>query len=609
MDYRQFLNVLYKAKPKKSWINIWQGQIKRSKFFDDVNAAADFIEKLKDKKIDLYVNCGIVRDNLGPRRRGSKEDIIALPGYYMDIDFKSPSKPNCPPDVNAAISLVKNNGFDPTIIVHTGNGIHVWWVFKEPWVFADSAEANEAEMFNRRVSETILAKAAKQKWILDSVFDRTRLLRIPDTFNCKNPLNTIQTKVIEFKEIFHEDPRWIDEFVIAQDQIRISANVSEIEKKKIASNLILDPMAEPPPEKFDWLSEADEKFKHSWTGTRKDMKKGSSPSEHAMSLASIAAQANWEDQEIANLIIAFYRRHGDIKKAMRPDFIGSTLARARVTYNEKIIEEYLEKVAPAQGSPYEKDVDPEGKKAKAFVNATLGINIMKIIQYRSEKKSKFRVCLDIYQDGIMYNTAGEFMDQKIFSQKVYEKCLLTIPTLKKPVWERVLKDMARFIIVEVEDESTVQLRMKNWIEFYLQEKDQITLTESARDNEPFVHEGFWHIYPKVFHNWAYQNKSFLESFDDIKTDLTIIGGKKMRFNPQHPDIPNKRKKCEPFRIPHAIAKPSPQPQLIVDNTEKQKPTDSKGRQNAVQMPVDIDLQKSDGHDLQLPDKAATSDRE
>jgi putative DNA primase/helicase len=92
-------------------------------------------------------------------------------------------------------------------------------------------------------------------------------------------------------------------------------------------SVILSPDAEPPKDKLKVLLEDDD-FKETW-----EHKKGlPSLSDYDWKLACHAIEADWEDQEIANLITAFRRRHGDAKdskKAMRKDYIPNTIAKAR----------------------------------------------------------------------------------------------------------------------------------------------------------------------------------------------------------------------------------------------------------------------------------------
>jgi len=567
MDHQKFIEELFSEKPDNAWINIWQTPLKRSKFFDKIQNAIDFVASIKEKRnSNIFINCGLIRDNLGSRKRGLKEDIIGLPGLYADIDFARTSNPNYPPDLKAALNLVKGKGYDPTIIVHSGNGIHAWWLFKELWMFENKKDGDNAEMLNRRLNATIQADAAEKGWVIDSVFDRTRVLRIPGTFNCKNLQKIIRAKILELNDIRYGDIDSFDEFLIPEYQIKISPK-SDIEvRKKISENITLNKNANPPEDLLKQLIEIDPKIEASWENRRKDMKKKSSPSEHALSLASFAAEAGWEDQEIADLIVAFYRRHNfNMRKAMRPDFISNTIDLARKTYIDRETEKIVKKTEKKTGEIEETEAEEARKRA----NRMLGLDIQKIVQHEGEKKSKYVVYTKKNPDGVTFYNSNDFTTWAKFKQRIIEKCRVRI-RVKAGLWDIVLDHFMKFIEVKETDLLTPQKRFQEWLHVYLENKQQITLDQSASDNEPFVKDDHWYIYDQKFRNWAFQNKSYLEGYDDMTIEFSIIDAKKERFEAKHPTVPKRTKTCRPYKIPHRIIKPAPEPKLVVDNTEKEE---------------------------------------
>ena len=74
-------------------------------------------------------------------------------------------------------------------------------------------------------------------------------------------------------------------------------------------------------------------------GKRTDLKRNT-PSEHALSLVSYAVQVGWSDQEICDLIVAFYRRNADnpnfpnidpLKPIKRTKYVADMIAKVRST--------------------------------------------------------------------------------------------------------------------------------------------------------------------------------------------------------------------------------------------------------------------------------------
>ncbi len=105
-----------------------------------------------------------------------------------------------------------------------------------------------------------------------------------------------------------------------------SAGSSDIEI--IVGDLELDPDADPPVKLLNALLKK-KGVRQIWEHRHPDL---DSLSDYDWSLANIAMEEDWSDQEIADLIIAFRRAHGDkndIKKSLRLDYITLTIQKVR----------------------------------------------------------------------------------------------------------------------------------------------------------------------------------------------------------------------------------------------------------------------------------------
>jgi hypothetical protein len=91
-------------------------------------------------------------------------------------------------------------------------------------------------------------------------------------------------------------------------------------------NVVLNPFADPPNDRFFPLMSSSETFRQSWERQRTDLH-DSSASAYDLSLASIAYSHGWSDQEIVDLLVASRRRHGDPK--LREDYYARTLRKAK----------------------------------------------------------------------------------------------------------------------------------------------------------------------------------------------------------------------------------------------------------------------------------------
>ena len=99
-------------------------------------------------------------------------------------------------------------------------------------------------------------------------------------------------------------------------------------------DLVLDKDAKPPTRVKHLLR--NKKFKKAWDYEAKL----ASMSDYDWFLASAAIEDGWEDQDVANLIIAFRRRHGgeaDMKKALRSDYIKRTITKIKQSQDAPIL--------------------------------------------------------------------------------------------------------------------------------------------------------------------------------------------------------------------------------------------------------------------------------
>lgn len=98
---------------------------------------------------------------------GGKDNIGCVPCAFADVDFKHIPK-------EAAIERLKKLPFKPSIIVLSGNGVHVYWLFDYP-VFQSKLPI--LEELNRSLLKACGAQVGTQ--------DSSRILRVPQTANIK----------------------------------------------------------------------------------------------------------------------------------------------------------------------------------------------------------------------------------------------------------------------------------------------------------------------------------------------------------------------------------------------------------------------------------------
>lgn len=547
MNSLKFLEELYNDKPEDAYILIWKN--KKSDWYQDILEAANRVDNNPN---DTYFGVGLSAENYGPYKRCEADKILALPGLYADLDV---GKKNYPKTIIEARRLVEGHGFNPTMLIKSGTGIHAYWLFKELEIFDKPSERMYAAEMSKRLNNFLKFKAGQNGWDLDAVGDLSRLLRPIGSFNCKDG-GKAEVKLIHNDGIRYEDLSAFESFLPEIEDYSISGKeiITAKELDDITKLIQVKKIAEPPREKLDMLLDIDLTFKEAWQHI-KSAKKDGSPSGFHFTLCIIAAKAGWTDQEIANLIIAWNRRHSyDLKKVLRPDYMARTIVNARKTFTAEVVGEYSKELETLDGTQYEDPLkDTNKKKAQEVMSYHLGFKIFEIIKYIQERDPKYRMITakgDIY-----FKSPDDLMMLNRFQQRVLAHTNIALSLTKanfgkiKNCYKHIIRDIV------VSDESDVQSRLAAWITEYLDGEPMRDQHEAARDDQPFVFQGHWYIFSGSFKEWAFRNRHDRDGIEKTELDLKIVEAEHTRFNPMHPSIEGKRVTKRPWKIPHSIIIP------------------------------------------------------
>lgn len=187
----EFLEALYGG-AESGYLSLWRGDTKRSRHFPLPGDFTDLAAKALSvaETTDVYVGVGLRARDVGESERGRASEVVAIPGLWLDLDVRGPGHKgkDLPANVDDALDLLDELEYSPSIIVHSGGGLHCYWVFKEPWVFDDSQEREEAASLVAAWQGHIRERAKARGWNLDNTSDLARVLRLPGTLNHKrNP--------------------------------------------------------------------------------------------------------------------------------------------------------------------------------------------------------------------------------------------------------------------------------------------------------------------------------------------------------------------------------------------------------------------------------------
>ena len=204
-----FKDTLYGA-AEVGWLTIFYTPSRQTVWFPVTEPMPDL-----DLKQNCYLGLGLRRQRPDNHRtRGKTDDIIGIPGLWLDLDYDSPGahkvRHSLPPDQDAALTLLNAAPFKPSLIIHSGHGLQVYWLFKELAWF-DTKEDREAFGCLCRGWQQVFQHAGRNRgWHVDSTADLARVLRIPGTRNHK----TDQQREVSVHEAsgFRYDPSDFSDF-------------------------------------------------------------------------------------------------------------------------------------------------------------------------------------------------------------------------------------------------------------------------------------------------------------------------------------------------------------------------------------------------------------
>ena len=263
--------------------------------------------------------------------------------------------------------------------------------------------------------------------------------------------------------------------------------------EETGGGLALDPEAAPSIVRLEALLKASPKFRKSWEQDRTDMSDPSA-SAHNLSLATMAMQAGWSDQEVVDLLICWRRLHGhDLR--LREGYYEITIDKAKEPFVTAEAEEQLDK---ALRQPPEDQTEV----LKANLDTLLTVNIIRIVKYLGDPPIYY---MYTQQGDITLGEIDSITAQKKFRERVAEDTKVWIPAVSKKAWEQRVQ--AILLVCEdndVGDASHPAQETAAWLDEYLLEKpprEENEWKKAAEVKLPFIQDEQVHIFLGDFRRW------------------------------------------------------------------------------------------------------------
>jgi hypothetical protein len=327
MTPREFFNLLWQYKPEEMYILLWTWPDKRSHWFQGLDHAGEFAAGAGQTH-DVYVGVGLSAEDHGPTRRATSDQVFGITGIGGDLDLQSEAhKKPLPATVAQALTILPT-AMPPSILIDTGNGVHPWWLLKEPAIFANDTERKDAARLMLRWHSMLGRNAAARGWSYDRLSDLARILRIPGTLNHKDPKQTKEVKVLwatDRRYNLSDFEEFLDQEGIPDNEAQETAALdwaAQFDNKP----LVIDLSRRIPQERIDAWLENDMRFKNTWNRLRHDLKDQSN-SGYDLALACFGAETKMSEQDIVTLIIHNRNLHGQGHRT-RVDYYQRTIGKA-----------------------------------------------------------------------------------------------------------------------------------------------------------------------------------------------------------------------------------------------------------------------------------------
>jgi len=468
---------------------------------------------------DVYFGVGL-QDPKRKQGRGKAEDVQGLVALWADVDFgeEGHKKPH-PPTLEEAVALVDGMPLPASVLVHSGHGLHAYWLFDIPLLFRNGKEDRDegARMVAGWQGKLRAASEAKG-WSLDATHDLARVLRVPGTWNRKGtpvPVRILRAGGPRHKaEVFRA-------FAAEAEEVKVEpAAAKEADMPNPVGDIAVVA-------KVAAACENDRKFKAAWERKRADLQ---SASEYDLSIASTLLGGGWSEKDVAEAILLWRTIHNENPdKARRGDYVSRTVRKAkRGIESRAAVASIKEKLVSIRESGEEK---PEDKaELMDYIRKALDIPIRRVVQHGREK-SIYSIDLDDGQH-IQLGENPSVTEARLFQKATVDYTHEPI-RIKQDDWDDGPGSALLHLSVLIENhESTI----KNTVTWLLREflrsqsiyRGEEGYKEAADAEQTFIRDGMVFFHGPKFSRHVAVKDTTRKWGNDLWEAVRVCGGRNSR---------------------------------------------------------------------------------
>ena len=582
-----FFEKIFNGIPGNHYLTLWTQEDKRTTWCPSLHSFLEKVEELILEDQNLFFGLCSTTKKGSPYNRITSKNAEGLGFIHVDIDYgkEGHKGKSLPPDENKAIEISQSI-IPASIIVHSGHGIHAYYLLDE----YQKKDLNHVAKVQKDFQNALNYFS---EYEVDMTHDLARILRVPGSQNLKDPnnpkpcevlidnshirysLTDLEKEIKAFKkknsiqgDLFENKKNnlkeTLEKFEEEQTQngiecenleginIFYNRSLSKQEKYKIINNRVeLSEDRRIDPEIFLNLKDIyDPDFEALFRHTKPLA--DSSNSSYDMALANMMVDAEISEQDICDILLAHRKRYKCDLKLDHPTYYGRTIYKAYVWNEAKKSPKQQRQLAKKNSNgktEEEKETEKEHQRDifRDNILSTIGVRIEKIIKYVQDPKDLYEVQLDnaLNLPDIRVSSYEKIFGSKLGFVRTFTEALFGTDYLEdfnenisKQQWRNLKSWLSQLVeIVHTDDAShysgQIKLALKHLINNKKIQKDP-TLFEN-NPGELLIHDD--HLTFDAIEAYKIFKDSFSAAYSmgEFKTYLMKIGGRSIAM-----DIKKKR---------------------------------------------------------------------
>lgn len=469
--------------------------------------------------------------------RGKILDVGAITSFFADVDVANPlrnDKKVYARDMETAQKIIEDVGLKPTLILNSGYGLQGYWILKEPWEIEDSSERTELHTKSKAWGATVNSVAEMHKSQIDAANDITRVLRVPGTYNLKDPKNPQPVRAWAGYDLIQDKGRrlyTLDDFEPYYVAVDLKVPLDHKRIGQVAPVIPEKVFTKEEEELMDAMVNTSPTLRLTWAGNNPNLD-DQSPSAYDLSLATCLYDLNAEPQFIANAMFTLRSKMGwnTDKVLNRRDYVQRTIAKAmfrtasqnaiaKISRGDLKIQQGVEVIKKNAMEANDGDeaagmdaVTDARQEAIDTLSAALEIKIIKFIQMGIEDGNFF---MEVEHWGKLYRinlgTISSLATPRKMRQRIYEVTHYYIRDYKAAPWRAILNTIGSVVEIEENYDSEPTSFIINIVQEMLDRNggigDEETWVDAVEERLPFIrgdeigiHGPSVHRHIKIYHD-------------------------------------------------------------------------------------------------------------